>query len=74
MNVLDGTIEFLQDVLPNDASENMNNQEIEASGVVTEDLRGAAAGEGLDSAAATEAAEALQEMARDACPEKFDDG
>ena len=31
MNVLDGTIEFLQDVLPNDASENMNNQEIEAS-------------------------------------------
>ena len=41
---------------------------------VTEDLRGAAAGEGLDSAAATEAAEALQEMARDACPEKFDDG
>ena len=40
---------------------------------VTEDLRGAAAGEGLDPSVTAEAAEALQEMARDACPEKFND-
>ena len=31
MNVLDGTIEFLQDVVPNDASQSMGTKDIEAS-------------------------------------------
>lgn len=38
---------------------------------VTEDLRDAASGDGLDPSTAEDAAAALQEMARDACPEKF---
>ena len=41
---------------------------------VTEDLRDAAAGEGIDPSVTEDAAAALQEMARDACPEKFGDG
>lgn len=40
---------------------------------VTEDLRDAATGEGLDPSATEDAAAALQEMAKDACPEKFGD-
>mgnify|MGYP001819431075 FL=1 len=40
---------------------------------VTEDLRDAAAGEGLDPTDTEDAAAALQEMAKDACPEKFGD-
>ena len=42
-----------------------------AAEFVTEDLRDAATGEGLDPSAAEDAAAALQEMAKDACPEKF---
>lgn len=40
---------------------------------VTEDLREVVGGEGLDPQATEDAAASLQEMARNACPEKFGD-
>lgn len=42
-----------------------------AAEFVTEDLRDVVGGEGLDPSVTNEAAESLQEMARNACPEKF---
>ena len=45
-----------------------------AAEFVTEDLRDVAGGGELDPSVAEEAAESLQEMARNACPEKFGDG